>query len=184
MPERTWEAIGRPTMILSLGGISLFRGQLVNLHGSLARIPMTVNEASTKEDFEIIKFFEDKAPFTMLIEKPWIDRDQARRKEEEEVLEQKKQELKDFMNKRIAHLIEEQKSISQIFNTSNSDVEAKRTLEDPQKIELRIPYKEEVLHMNPRKQFQQCEVTNTKEEKTHNDKIITEMKLTGKKARK
>ena len=86
---------------------------------------------STEEHFEIIKFVEDSTPFTMLIGKPWIDRDQARRKEEEEVLEQKKQELKDFMNKRIAHLIEEHNSILQIVNTSNLDVEAKRTLEDP-----------------------------------------------------
>jgi hypothetical protein len=35
------------------------------------------------------------------------------------------------MTKRIVHLIEEQKGRSQIFNTRNSDVEAKRTLEDP-----------------------------------------------------
>jgi hypothetical protein len=67
----------------------------------------------------------------MLIGKPWIDREQTRRKEEGEVLEQRKQELKDFMTRRIAHLIKEQKSGSQLFNTSNSDVEAKRTLEDP-----------------------------------------------------
>jgi hypothetical protein len=78
MPERTWEAIGRPAMIPSLGGISLFRGKLVNLCGKLTRIPMTVNGTSTEEDFEIIKFVEDSAPFTMLIGKPWIDRDQAR----------------------------------------------------------------------------------------------------------
>ena len=78
MPERTWEAIGRPTMIPSIGGISLFRGNIVNLCGRLAQIPMTVNGASTEEDFEIIKFFEDRALFTMLIGKPWIDRDQDR----------------------------------------------------------------------------------------------------------
>jgi hypothetical protein len=42
---------------------------------------MTVNGTSIEEDFEIIKFFEDIAPFTMLIGKPWIDRDQARRKD-------------------------------------------------------------------------------------------------------
>jgi hypothetical protein len=107
MIERTWEAIGRPTMIPSLGGISLFREKLVNLCGRLARIPMTLNGTSTEEYFEIIKFVEDNTPFTMLIEKPWIDRDQARRKEEEEVLEQKKQELKYFITRRIAHLINE-----------------------------------------------------------------------------
>jgi hypothetical protein len=43
----------------------------------------------------------------MLLGKPWIVRDQFRGKgEEEEFLEQKKQELKDFMTRRIAHLIE------------------------------------------------------------------------------
>jgi hypothetical protein len=78
MPERTWEVIGRPAMIPSLGGIILFRGKLVNLCGKLARIPMTVNGTSIEEDFEIIKFVEDSTPFTMLIGKPWIDRDQAR----------------------------------------------------------------------------------------------------------
>ena len=55
------------------------------------------------------------------------------------------------MTRRIAHLIEEQKSRSQIFNTSNSDVEAKRTLDDPQNIELPIFNIEEVLSKNPRK---------------------------------
>ena len=94
MLERTWEAIEKPTVIPSLGGTSFFRGNLVTLCQRLTRIPMTVNGTSTEEDFEIIKFFEDSAPFTMLIGKPWIDREQVRRKEEEKVLEQKKQELK------------------------------------------------------------------------------------------
>jgi hypothetical protein len=67
---------------------------------------MIVNGTSTEEDFEIIKFVEDNAPFTMLIGKPWIDREQAKQKKEEKVLEQKKQELKDFMTKNITHLIE------------------------------------------------------------------------------
>jgi hypothetical protein len=99
-------------------------------------------------------------------------------------LEQKKKELKDFMTRRIAHLIEEQESRSQIFNTSNLDVKAKRTLEDPQKIELPIPDKEEVLSRDPRKEFKQREITKTKEENNQNEKSITETKLTGKKARK
>ena len=87
MTERTWEAIGKLAMIPSLGGIGLFRGKLINLCGKLARIPMHVNGTSTEEDFEIIKFIEDISPFTMLLGKPWIDRDQDRRKEEEEYLE-------------------------------------------------------------------------------------------------
>jgi hypothetical protein len=43
MTERTWEAIGKPSMIPSLGGMGLFRGKLINLCGKLARIPMNVN---------------------------------------------------------------------------------------------------------------------------------------------
>jgi hypothetical protein len=90
MTERTWEAIGRPAMIPSLGGIGLFKGKMINLCGKLTRIPMNANGTLTEEYFEIIKFIENSAPFTMLLGKPWIERDQARRQEEEEVLEQKK----------------------------------------------------------------------------------------------
>ena len=43
MPERTWEAIGKPAMIPSLGGIGLFRGKLINLCGKLAHIPINAN---------------------------------------------------------------------------------------------------------------------------------------------
>jgi hypothetical protein len=78
MTKRTWEAIGRPAMIPSLGGIRLFRGKLVNLCRRLAQILMTVNGNSTEEDFEIIQFIENQALFTMLIGKPWIDKDQSR----------------------------------------------------------------------------------------------------------
>jgi hypothetical protein len=87
-------------MTPSLGGIGLFIGKMVNLCGRLTQIPMTVNGTLTEEYFEIIQLIEDIAPFTMLIGKPWIDRDQARRKKEEEVLDQEKQELKDFMTRR------------------------------------------------------------------------------------
>jgi hypothetical protein len=92
---------------------------------------MTVNGTSTKEDFEIIKFTEDIAPFTILKGKPWINRDQAKQKDEEEFLEKKKKELKDFMTRRIAHLIEEQENKLKLFNTRDLDVEVARTLEDP-----------------------------------------------------
>jgi hypothetical protein len=180
MPERTWEAIGKPAMIPSLGGIGLFRGKLMMLCGKLAQIPMTVNGTSTKEDFEIIKFIEDNAPFTMLLGKPWIERDQARKKEEEEVLEQQRQELKDFMTKRIAQLIEEQENRSKPSDTRSPDVEAKAT----QKAEISTPDKEEVIYLNPRRESHQHEVTMSKENKNQNGKRITETKLTGKKARK
>jgi hypothetical protein len=87
MTERMWEAIGKPSMIPSLGGIGLFRGKLVNLCGRLTQISTNANGTSAEEDFEIIKFIEDITPFTMLLGKPWIERDQARKKEEEKVLQ-------------------------------------------------------------------------------------------------
>jgi hypothetical protein len=88
MPERTWEAIGKPNMTPSLGRIGLFKGKLVNLCGRLTQISMNVNGNSIEEYFEIIKFIEDSASFPMLLGKPWIQRDQARKKEEEKVLQQ------------------------------------------------------------------------------------------------
>jgi hypothetical protein len=48
---------------------------------------MAVNGTLTKEYFDIIKSIEDNTLFTMLLGKYWINRDQARKKEEEEVLE-------------------------------------------------------------------------------------------------
>jgi hypothetical protein len=88
MTERMWEAIGKPTMIPSLRGIGLFRGKMVNLCGRLSQIPMSANGTSTGEYFEVIKFIEDNAQFSILLGKPWIERDQARRrKEEDEVLQ-------------------------------------------------------------------------------------------------
>jgi hypothetical protein len=83
MTERDWEDIGRPAMIPSFGGIGLFKGKMINLCGWLAQIPMNANGTSTEEYFEIIKFIENNAPSTMILGKPWIERDQARRKEEE-----------------------------------------------------------------------------------------------------
>jgi hypothetical protein len=118
----------------------------------------------------------------MLLGRPWIERDQARRNEEEEVLEKKKKELKDFITKRISHLIEEQENISQIFNNSDVDIKVARTLEDPQKTKIPIPNKKEVLPLNPRKESQQREVTMSKENKNQNGKRNTETKLTRKKA--
>ena len=87
MTEKTWEAIGRPAMTPSLSGIRLFRGKLVNLCGRITHISMNANGTSTEEDYEIIKFIEDSASFTMLLGNPWIKREQVRKKEEEKVLE-------------------------------------------------------------------------------------------------
>jgi oligoribonuclease NrnB/cAMP/cGMP phosphodiesterase (DHH superfamily) len=184
MPERTWEAIGRPAMIPSLGGIGLFRGKLVTLCGKLTQIYMNANGTSTEEDFEIIKFIQDNALFTTLLGKPWIERDQAIKKEEEKVLEQQRQELKDFMTRRIAQLIEEQENKSNISGTRSPDVKVARALEDSQKIKVYVSDIEEVLPLSLRRESQQREVTMFKENKNQNGKRITEMKLTGNKDRK
>jgi hypothetical protein len=55
---------------------------------------------------------------------------------------------------------------------------------DPQKFEVPIPNKEQVLSGNPREESQQHEVTRSKDDKNQNGKRNTEMKLTGKKDRK
>jgi hypothetical protein len=66
MTERTWETLGKPSMIPSLGGIRLFR----TLCGRLTQISMSAHGTSTEEDFEIVKFIENNAPFSILLGKP------------------------------------------------------------------------------------------------------------------
>jgi hypothetical protein len=53
----------------------------------------------------------------------------VRRQEEEEVLEQKKKELKEFMTRKITHLVEEQKNRSKTFNTRDPDVKVAGEIE-------------------------------------------------------
>ena len=43
---------------------------------------MSAHGTSTKEDFEFVKFIENKTPFSMLLGKTWIEKDQTRRKED------------------------------------------------------------------------------------------------------
>jgi hypothetical protein len=100
----------------------------------------------------------------MLLGKTWIEKDQNRRKEEES-LEQKKKELKDFITRRIVYLIEEQENRSKLFRTKNLDVEVERTQEDSQKSGAPTLDREEVLSLNPMKESQQREVTMPKEDK-------------------
>ena len=94
---------------------------------------MSANGTSIEEEFEVVKLIENNTPFSMLLGKPWIDKDQARRKEEE-VLEQNKQELKNFMARRIAHLIEEQENQGKLFQTRDLNVKVGRTLEDHKRL--------------------------------------------------
>jgi hypothetical protein len=106
MTKRTWEILGKHAMIPSLGGIGLFRGKMINPCGRLTHISMSANGTLTEEEFEVVKFIDNNTPCAMLLGKSWIEGDQASRKEEE-ILEQKRQELKYFMTRRITHLIEE-----------------------------------------------------------------------------
>jgi hypothetical protein len=123
MIERTWEILGKPAMVPSLGGIRLFRGNLITLCGRLTQTSMSAHGTLTEQEFDIIKFVENNAPFTILLGKTWIEKDQMQRKQEEEDLEQKKKELRDFMARRIAHLLEEQENQSKLLRTKDIDDE-------------------------------------------------------------
>jgi hypothetical protein len=85
MTESTWETLGSPAMVPSLGKIGLFKGKI--LCGKITQIAMSTHGASTKEEFKVIKFIEDHAPFPYLLGKIWIEKDQIQRKEEKEALE-------------------------------------------------------------------------------------------------
>ena len=90
MTESTWEILGNPAMVPSLGGIGLFKGKMITLCGRLTEIPMSAHGTSTKEKLEVIKFVENTAPFSIFLGNTWIEKDQIRRKQEEEYLEQKR----------------------------------------------------------------------------------------------
>jgi hypothetical protein len=110
MPESTWEILGKPTMVPSLGRIGLFKGKMITLCGRITNVPMMAHETLTEEEFEIIKFVENNAPFEFLLGNTWIEKVQIRRKTKEEATEQKKQELRDFIARKIERLIQEDKS--------------------------------------------------------------------------
>jgi hypothetical protein len=46
-------------MIPSLGGIGLFRGNMITLCERLTQISMSAHETSTEEDFEVVKFIDN-----------------------------------------------------------------------------------------------------------------------------
>jgi hypothetical protein len=191
MPESTWEIFGKPTMIPSLGGIGFFKGKMITLCGRLTHVPMSAHGTSTEEGFEVIKFVENSAPFALLLGRTWIERDRIRRREEEEAIEQKKQELSDFMAKRIARLIEEQEDKSKQLVARDLDVKVERTQEGLKKIsmqESRAPtpesVKEKVLPSNLVKYPQQHEAYKLRANKNKNGKRNPETTIIGKKERK
>jgi hypothetical protein len=71
------------------------------------------------------------------------------------------------------------KNREKLFNTRDLDVKVARTLEDPQKIEVPIPDKEEGSPLNIRKESQQCKVIMPKEDKNQNRKRHTETSSLG-----
>jgi hypothetical protein len=112
MTEETWGILGKPIVVLSLGRIGLFKGNMITLCGRVPNVPIIVHGTSTKEEFEVIQFVGNNAPFPLLLGKTWIEKDQIRRKAEEEATEKKKQELRDFIARKIDRLIEEREDKS------------------------------------------------------------------------
>ena len=84
MIEETWEVLGNPTVLPSLGRIGFFKGNMRTLCGRVTTVPIMVHGTLTEEEFEVIMFVEDNAPFPLLLGKTWIEKDQIRRKAEEE----------------------------------------------------------------------------------------------------
>jgi hypothetical protein len=48
MPESTWEILGKPAMIPSLGMIRLFKGKMITLCGRVTNVPMISHGALTE----------------------------------------------------------------------------------------------------------------------------------------
>jgi hypothetical protein len=112
MTEETWKILGNPTMVPSLERIGLFKGKMIKLCGRVANVPIIIHGTSSEEKFEVIKFFENNAPFPLFLVKNWIEKDKIRRKIEEEATEKKKQELRDIIARKIDQIIEEREDKS------------------------------------------------------------------------
>jgi hypothetical protein len=67
MPESTWEILGKPAMIPSLGRMGLFKGNMITLRGRITHVPTISHGTSTEEEFEVIKFVENNTPFSLLL---------------------------------------------------------------------------------------------------------------------
>jgi hypothetical protein len=76
MTEITWEILGNPTMVPSLGGIRLFKGKIITICGRVTHVPMISHRTLTEEEFEVIKFVENNTPFDLLLGKTWVEKDQ------------------------------------------------------------------------------------------------------------
>ena len=84
MTEGTWEILGKPIVIPSLGRIGVFKGKMITLCQRFTNVPIIIHGTSIEEEFEVIKFVENNVHFPLLLGKTWIEKDQIRRKVEEE----------------------------------------------------------------------------------------------------
>jgi hypothetical protein len=80
---------------------------MINLCGRATNVPIIIHGTSTKDEFEVIKFVENNTPLPLFLGKAWIETDQIRRKVEEEATKKIKQELRDFIARKVDRLIEE-----------------------------------------------------------------------------
>ena len=80
---------------------------MINLCGRVTKVPVIIHGTSTQEEFEVIRFVENNAPFPLLLGTTWIKKEHIRRKEEEEAIEKKNKKLRDFIARKIDRLIEE-----------------------------------------------------------------------------
>jgi hypothetical protein len=74
MKEITWEILGKPTIVSPLERIGLFKGDMITLCGRVTHVPVIIHVTSTEEEFEVIKFVENIAPFPLLLGKTWIEK--------------------------------------------------------------------------------------------------------------
>jgi hypothetical protein len=68
-------------MTPSLGRIGLFQEMMITLCGRITNISMIFHETLIEEEFEVIRFVEKNAPFSLLLGKTWIVKDHIRRKQ-------------------------------------------------------------------------------------------------------
>jgi hypothetical protein len=79
--------------------------------------------------------------------------------------------------------MKEQEDRPNPLNTRDLCIKVIRELEEPQKTEIPNPYDEGVLPLDLKKEPKKRKVTMSRDDKNQNGKRMTEMKLTGKKAR-
>jgi hypothetical protein len=129
MIEGTWEILEKPTVVPSLGRIGLFNGKMITLYGRFTNVPIIIHGTSTEEEFEVIRFIGDNTPFPLLLGKTWIEKDQIKRKAEEGATEKKKQEIRDFISRKIDRLLEEREDKSKQKKAKELAIKVERTQE-------------------------------------------------------